>query len=246
MGLRKFGLCCTALAVVIVGGGSVLVRQARGEAAVAEPTTAPDIEIGTPSKYPTLITPLVEGGTLRDGHHGQPLLVEEFEFNPSTHEIGLAKDSPNEQRIYGHTRIDAASYAFDLNVFELLTSNREPIGKIVLTCANKKIIISYNYVVSPATDVLDEPAAIDPSTYCASVQFVKGDECNKPGTSVTVRRNADQPSALADGLISKINRKTDVMTWSVERGGAVVKTGSFGFPVVATGPDLVKYVIQLP
>lgn len=240
MSLRRFRL----LAVLIVLGGFAVVHQADGQATAAGPAAAQDIEIGTPTTdFPMLITPLVEGGGLKDGHHGEPLLVQEFEFNPATHEVGLAKNSPTNQRIYGNTRFDAAYYNSDISVFDYLTSTRAPIGKIVLTCANKKIVISPNYVVSPAKD---EPTKIDPSTYCAFVQFVKGAECNKPDTTVTVHRNDDKPTALADSLFSKISRKTDVITWTIERAGAVVQTGSFGFPVVATEPNLVKYVIQLP
>ena len=101
-------------------------------------------------------------------------------------------------------------------------------------------------MVSPTADLTDDPPPIDPSTYCASVQFVKGDECNKPGTTVTFSRNDDQPTPVADTQIAKIDRKSDVIKWTIQRGGAVVQSGSFGFPVVATDPSLVKYVINLP
>jgi hypothetical protein len=241
MNSRRFSLCIAALVTLIAMGA---------EAMAADPATQPaggaassDIELAKPPKYPTLITPTVEGGGLLDDHHGEPLLVQEFLFNPMTHELSLAKSSPVKQRMYGDSRIDAANYNSDLSFFEYLTTDRAPIGKIVLTVAKKKAVISYNYVISLATA---KPTPIDPSTYCAFVQFVKGDECNTPGTTVMVRRNADQPIALADTMYSKISRKNDVITWTIERGGTVVKTGSFGFPVVATAPDLVKYVIQLP
>lgn len=225
-----------------------LLPAVAGQASAAEPATQPavsgaDIELGKPTKYPLIITPLVEGGVLRDNHHGDPLTSQEITFNPTTHELALVNNSPVPQRKYGNTRIDSANYKLDLTIFDYLTTDRAPIGKIVLTTAGKKIIISYNYVVSSAKN---ESARIDPSTYCALVQFEKGDESNKPGTTVTVRRNEDQPTAVADNLFTKINRKTDLITWTIERGGAVVQTGSFGFPVVATEPDLVKYVIRLP
>ncbi|MGA2230278.1 MAG: hypothetical protein ABSH22_05205 [Tepidisphaeraceae bacterium] len=242
---RRFPRCGRALAALILASGFALVHFAQGQATTA-PSSAADIELGKPSKYPILITPTVEGGVLRDDHHGQPLLVEEFEFNPVTHEISLAKDSPNQQRMYGNTRFDAAYYNSDINVFDLLTSDRAPIGKIVLVCANKKIVISPNYVVSPTADLTDDPPPIDPSTYCASVHFEKGPECNKPDTTVTFSRNDDPPAPVADTQISKINRKSDVIKWTVQRGGAVVQSGSFGFPVVATDASLVKYVINLP
>jgi hypothetical protein len=249
MNWRKFNVCRAALIVLIAAAGSARAQPADGQAA-AIPTPAgaagadSDIDIGTPTDDgPTIITPLLEGGELKDGHHGSPLTVQEFQFNPATHEVGLARNSPNEQRFYGNTRIDAAYYNVDLSIFDYLTSDRAPIGRIILTCANKKIIITANYVVTPATD--DAPQ-IDPSTYCALVQFAMGDECNKAGTTVTMRRNSDPPIAAADTLFTKIHRKTDVITWTVQRGGAVIKTGSFGFPVVATEPGLVKYVVALP
>jgi|GEM_PF-5955475 len=249
MNRRNFKRCSAALVVLVVVGGYAGAYRANGQAATTPPAAdatkaASDIEIGTPTDDgPMLITPLIEGGTLRDGHHGSPLSVQEFQFNPATHEVGLATNSPIQQRYYGNTRIDAAYYNSDLTFFDYLTTNRAPIGKIILTCANKKIIIMPNYVVTPATD--DTPK-IDPSTYCASVQFVKGNECNQPATTISLRRNSEAPIPLADTSFSKINRKTDVVTWTIERGGAVVKTGSFGFPVVATEAGLVKYVVALP
>jgi hypothetical protein len=249
MNWRNFKRRGTLLVVLILAGAWAGVHRADAQATAPPPAAdaakaAADIDIGTPTDDgPMIITPLLEGGELKDGHHGSPLSVQEFQFDPSTRQVGLARNSPTEQRFYGNTRIDAAYYGSDLNVFDYLTADRANIGKIVLTCANKKIIIMPNYVVTPATD--DTPV-IDPSTYCAFVQYTKGNECNQPGTTVTLRRNTDPPAPLADGLISKINRKTDVMTWTLERGGAVIKTGAFGFPVVATEPGLVKYVIALP
>jgi hypothetical protein len=61
-----------------------------------------------------------------------------------------------------------------------------------------------------------------------------------------MHRNTEAPTPAADATFRGINRKTDVITWTIERDGAAVKTGSFGFPVVATEPGLVKYVIDLP
>ena len=255
MDRRNINLCGAVLMVLVVAGGFPAVVERAGAQSMLAPSTAappaadaakpaPDIDIGTPTDDgPTFITPLLEGGTLRDGHHGAPLSTQEFQFDPATHEVGLSKNAPFEQRFYGNTRIDAAYYNSDLTIFDYVTADRAPIGKIILTCANKKIIIMPNYVVTPVTD--DAPK-IDPSTYCAFVQFAKGDECNKPGTTLTLHRNSDAPIPLADALFSKIYRKTDVVTWTIERGGAVIKTGSFGFPVVATDAGLVKYVIALP
>ena len=241
--LRKWALCGMTLAGVLVAGGALMIQQANGQVpAYAAP--AADIDIGTPtSDMPMLITPLLEGGVIKDGHHGEELTTQDVFFDPTTHEISLAKKPPRGQRTYGNRRIDAAYYDSDLSIFNYLTTDREPIGNIILTCAHKKLIISPNYVISIAKD---QPMAIDPATYCAFVQFVKGDECNKPGTTVAMHRNAEKPTPAADGLISKINRKTDVIIWTVEHAGAVIKTGSFGFPLVATEPDLVKYVIRLP
>lgn len=220
------------------------VETAHGQAGPATQPSA-DIELARPPRYPQLISPTVEGGQLLDTHHGEPMLPLEFTFNPATKELALAKNSPVKQRTYGEAKIDSSTYNTDLEIFHYLTSDRAPIGKIVLLSAKKKLTITYNYVVTPTSPAITPPP-IDPSTYRASVQFVKGEESNKPGTTVTIRRNTDAPTPAADMEFTKINRKTDVVTWTVERGGAVVKTGSFGFPVVATAGDLVKYVIQLP
>ncbi len=248
MNRRKIKTGIAALLALIVFGGSAGIRHALAQTAATpsavDASKAADIEIGTPTDDgPMLITPLLEGGILKDGHHGSSLSTQEFEFNPATHEVGLSTNAPFEQRLYGNTRIDAAYYTSDLTVFDYLTSDRKPIGKIILTCANKKIIIMPNYVVTPATD---DPPKIDLATYCANVEFTRGTESSKPDTTVTFHRNSEAPAPAADTLISKINRKTDVITWTVERGGAVIKTGSFGFPVVATETGLVKYVIALP
>jgi hypothetical protein len=240
MSESKLHLCCAVLAVSLLAGDYVNA-QATQPAAAGEASA--DIVLGKPIKYPILITPLMEGGVLRDNHHGPELIVQDFEFDPATHELRIARNTPPGQRLYGHSRIDAAAYNADLSIFNYLTTDRVPIGKILLTCARKKIQISNNYVVSPATD---EEITIDPSTYCADVQFVKGDECNKPGTTVTIRKNQEAPAALSDITYKAINRKTDVITWAIQRDGAIVKTGSFGFPVVATEPGLVKYVISVP
>jgi hypothetical protein len=234
----KLPLCFAMLAVSLL-----VVGRANAQTTQPVAADAGDIVLGKPSKYPVLITPLMEGGVLRDNHHGPELHVEEFEFDPKTRELRIAKNTPAGQRLYNHSRIDAAAFNQDLSIFNYFTIDRTAIGKILLTVAKKKIQISNNYVVTPASD--DEPK-IDPSTYCAAVQFVKGEEANKPGTTLTVRKNQEPPTSLADTVYTKINRKADVITWAIERNGAPVKTGSFGFPVVATEPDLVKYVINLP
>lgn len=245
MCMRRINPCITALLVSVVACGWGLVDLARGQAAPATQPNAADIELAKPPRYPQAITPVIEGGQLLDTHHGEPMLIQEFTFDPATHELALAKNSPVKQRTYGDSKIDSAIYKTDLSLFDYLTTARVPIGKIILLSAGKKITISYNYVVSP-TSFSSTPPKIDLSSYRASVQFVKGEESNKPGTTVTMRRNADPPISAADTEFTGINRKTDVITWNVQRGGAVIKTGSFGFPVVATEPDLVKYVIQLP
>jgi hypothetical protein len=232
------------MVVLSVVGGITILHQANGQATATQPADAADIQLGTATKdYPNLVSPLIENGTLKDGHHGPPIGVQEFQYNPATHEVSLSKNSPVEQQPYANTEIDAASFNQDLSVLSYVTTDRATIGKIVLLCANKKLYVSTNYVV---TIMKDDPATPDPSAYCADVQFVKGDECNKPGTTVTFRRNDDPPAALADSSFTKIHRKTDVITWTIDRGGAVIKTGSFGFPVVGAEPNLVKYVIQLP
>jgi hypothetical protein len=242
MSAGRFSLCIAALVSLTLGTGRA-EAQTTQPAAEDSTSLAADIQIGKPTRYPILITPLMEGGTLRDNHHGPELIVEEFEFDPNTHELRIAKNTPAGQRLYGNSRIDAAAYNADLNVFKFSTTDRTPIGKILLTCAKKKIQISDNYVVSPAAD---EPIKIDPSTYCAAVQLVKGNESSKPGTTVKLRRNNEPPTASTDAAYTRISRKTDLITWTIERDGAVIKTGSFGFPVVATEPGLVKYVIDLP
>jgi hypothetical protein len=249
MSWRNLNLCGAALLIGLALGASSLIRHANGQAAAppAPPSpaadTSSDVQLGSPSKDdPNLITPLMEGGVLRDNHHGPALRDQEFEFNPATHEVGLAKNSPDQQ-VYGYAEIDAAYFNADLPVFDYFTTSRSPIGKIVLLCTKKKLFVTYNYVVAIMGD---DPPKVDPATYCANVQFVKGAESGKPGTTVTMHRNDEKPAPVADGLISKINRKTDVITWSVERDGAVVKSGSFGFPVVANEANLVKYVINLP
>jgi hypothetical protein len=253
---RRLFLCSAVLIVSFAACGLALIGRANAQvgdrgaatqtdkAAAASDIEAVDIELGKPTDaLRNLVTPLVEGGVLRDGHHGPPLGVQEFIFNPATHEIALAKNSPVQQQIYGHTRIDAAYFKDNLTLLNYLTSDRATIGKIVLLCANKKFYISPNYVVSIAQDI---PPKDDPSTYSAAVQFDKGDECAKPGTTLTMHRNADPPAALADISLAKINRKSDVMNWTIERDGKAVQAGSFGFPVVGNEPNLVRYVIQLP
>jgi hypothetical protein len=229
--------CVVLGAMMLVG----LPIPSRGQAPATQP--AADIELAKPPKYPQAITPVIEGGALLDTHHGEPMLVQEFLFNPATHELSLAKDSPVKQRTYGDSLIDSSIYNTDLSIFDYLTTDRTPIGKIVLLSAKKKLTITYNYVVHPT---VYRAIKIDPASYRAHVQFAKGEESNKPGTTLTMRRNSEAPTPLADTEFVKINRKADVITWTLERGGAVVKSGSFGFPVVATEPDLVKYVIQLP
>lgn len=240
MGRRTFHRCGIAVVALILMTGSAAVQYAVGQ------TPAPaegDIELAKPPKYPQLISPTVEGGQLLDTHHGEPMLVQEFTFDPAKKEVALAKNSPMKQRMYADARIDSTNYTTDLTLFDYLTIDRKPIGKIVLTSAKKKITVSPNYVITPTKD---KPTPIDPATYQAAVQFTKGEESNKPGTTLTMRRNSAPPAPLADATFSKISRKNDVITWTIERGGAVVATGSFGFPVVATDTDLVRYVIALP
>jgi len=241
MSLHSYKLSSAALIILVTLAAQALAQPASQPSAAGANGT--DIELGKPPKYPTIITPTTEGGRLLDNHHGDPVTLQEIVFDPATHELSLPKNSPNKQRIYADSKIDAANYGSELVLFDYLTTDRTPIGKIVLTVAKKKAVISPNYVVSQGRD---KPAKIDPATYRAFVQFEKGDECNKPGTTVTIRRNTDPATPLADVEFTKINRKTDIITWSIERSGSVVKSGSFGFPVVATEPELVKYVIQLP
>src|SRR5437867_1142745 len=102
MSSPRFNRCSAALMVLIVISGSAVGHHGSGQAAAAEPATQPaasgasvnsssaDIEIGKPVKYPQLFTPMVEEGLLKDGHHGEPLIVQEFLYNPATHELSMA------------------------------------------------------------------------------------------------------------------------------------------------------------
>src|SRR4051794_7211957 len=135
MNWRGFNVCGAALVVLIGFGTSAQAQTATPPAAAASDSS--DIQLGKPPKYPSPITPTIEGGELLDTHHGEPILVQELLFNPATHELSLSTDSPKKHRIYADAQIDSASYATDLTLFDYLTTDRAPIGKIVVLSAKK-------------------------------------------------------------------------------------------------------------
>jgi peptidoglycan hydrolase-like protein with peptidoglycan-binding domain len=162
-----------------------------------------------------------------------------------------------------------------LSFGELLTPSAGTAALIGLSFEVKsKLFISPQYVVSPA-DVEARPESkgyyvavvFDPSdsrTGQCSVygmltvnlaggvprQFdLPAPSPSGPADSCFARQNVDGITFLGSGFhvlpIANINRKEDVLEWSVETFGRTTYRGTIRFPVVGTSPDLVFYRVYL-
>lgn len=228
-----------------------------------------DISIGTPSPDPPRsMSPVDDSGRITSHAGGMSLLAQDFEFDPNTKEVRL--DKSHTQQIYGNTLIDSAG---------LKNNKRLGFGKVSLPtndsdgCAwlgvsfesHSKVLISSNYVVSPAE--AGQPQ-VKPTDYSVLIVFDPSDGNKFIAGTLNVSRSGATPtrfplnfpaSAAPSNIdniplastgfpiveLSKVRRGKDVVEWSVERDGKITHKGIFGFPVVGTVPKLVYYQVYV-
>ena len=215
------------------------------------------------------MSPIDDDGHIRSGPNGLAMLTQFFEFDPSTKRLRLGGKSGFSQMIYGNTLIDSVhiTHATGLDFGELITPDDISCADIGIEFVNhKKVLISSNYIISPAE--AGQPAVARTDGYSVSIVFDPRDQKKSVPGTLKVSRNGQAQTQFkldfsAETLhadlaktpwaksgfpivdLSKVQRGRDIIEWSVEQEGTITHKGIIGFPVMSTVPRLVYYSVDI-